>query len=479
MALPNNNWQRSEAARLAERLRNNSGDDEELRLEPHNWAKTWTEAEIVAVSDAAEGNTAIRSLNIFVAELRTIDDANVVGRIVRHLHHVQKVVLSDRQRLQRSGRGPTAPLVDFLLRGIMASRSDLVILQLYFCCSPNTVREFVERFPRLERLDVEGKGEGQILAGLRGAPGYDDFASEVARIVGTTGAIPALRHLGIDSTVGTPSFVRLLCAAQRSTNLEAIRFSVDARSRELVEDVFYFGADACPPALKKLAVNTVWSDENDELLDISPFFNARGTSASLSPSILEVTFHRCRIGSRDDCAWVDRAVTALKSVERLSVIRCVFQIAGLLEGLPRLRAFACLLRYELEGPEMDDDFLGSFDEELESPYVLDTNDALAGLCRVIKRPTCQLDDVELDVIERPTSDDVELDVIERPTAVVGGHRGDELTPFTAIADLFEHSKGRLHIGDRHFASFLQALRSNKSLKVSARPSCRSTPFVAS
>jgi hypothetical protein len=151
---------------------------------------------------------------------------------------------------------------------------------------------------------------------------------------------------------------------------------------------------------------------------------------------------------------------------------------------------------------MDNDF-EEFDEEPESPYVLDTNEALAGLCRVIKRPTCLLDDVELDVIERPTCllDDVELDVIEGPTVVMGGHRDDERPPFSAIADLFEHSKGRLvvtfgnlskgssnyvtlgaallsarlqelrvrfchcHIGDIQYALFLHGLRSNQSLTI--------------
>jgi hypothetical protein len=86
-----------------------------------------------------------------------------------------------------------------------------VTLQLYFGCSPDAFREFVERFFALERLEIERQGPIDL---ARGDPGYDDFVSEVSLAI-RAGKIPSLRHLGIRSSVGTASFVGLLNAARQ------------------------------------------------------------------------------------------------------------------------------------------------------------------------------------------------------------------------------------------------------------------------
>jgi hypothetical protein len=63
-----------------------------------------------SVSASAEGNTAIRSLQIDVRELPTIGEANAVGRVVRHLHCVRNVVIFRRgavpTRMPRSNGPP-------------------------------------------------------------------------------------------------------------------------------------------------------------------------------------------------------------------------------------------------------------------------------------------------------------------------------------------------------------------------------------
>jgi hypothetical protein len=203
--------------------------------------------------------------------------------------------------------------------------------------------------------------------------------------------------------------------------------SAELRSSELLADVCHFCAHECPDTLQKVVVETVYSNENWGLLDISPLFD-NGGSASLSPSIKAVQFHRC-IAPNHDRAWLYRAASALKDVQRLSLVMSSGSFANLLDRLPKLRGFSCLFRREAESTKMFDDFQ-VFDELPELSYPLDTNDALARLCQVIKRPTCLLDDVELDVIERPTLVDGRVQV-------------DELKPFPAIATLLKNSKGRL------------------------------------
>jgi hypothetical protein len=232
-----------------------------------------------------------------------------------------------------------------------------------------------------------------------------------------------------------------------------------------------------------------------------PLFD-NGRPASLSPSIQAVEFHRCN-APNNDRAWLYRAASALKDVQRLSLVMSSGPFANLLDRLPKLRGFSCLFRREAESTEMFDDFQ-VFDELPELSYPLDTNDALARFCRVIKRPACLLDDVELDFIERSTLVDGRVQV-------------DELKPFPAIDALLKNSEGRLvvtfgnlsssssvfvalgsarlsshlqelrirfcvcHVRDSDYASFIGAFGSKPSLKILPPtrlepPSCQSPRF---
>jgi hypothetical protein len=451
--------------------------------------EAWTESEIGVIAAAARSNAAVRSLKVDLFDVPTVGEANVMARIVRHFPHLQAVSICDRDRSQ--GPHPVAGTthrVDALLRGIVAGHSNVGTLQLYFGCSPDAFREFVERFPNLERLDIEGRGPIDL---TRGDPGYDDFVSAVSLEM-RTGKIPSLRHVGIGSSVGAASLSSLLDAARRSpTTIETIRFSVEMRSSGILADLYRFCArDEGPDTLQKVVVETVWLNEEGGLLDISPLFPAEGTSAPLAPNIQEVTFYECH-APRNDRGWLDRAASALRNVQRLRWVMSTVPLGDLLDRLPQLRQISCLFRDERESAEMSDEF-DVFDGPPAFSYPLDTNDALARFCQVLERPTCVLDDVELDVIERPT-------LAEDDDG--GAFTADESRPFPAIANLLQHSKGRLvanfgnlsrsssvhvatgaarlgiqlrelrvrfslcHIGDDHYAALIRALTPNPSLKV--------------
>ena len=203
------------AAEFAERVR--TTEEESFYMDTLSWrgAESWSEAEIRSVSDAARSNTAIRSLIIDLARLTTtreISEANAGARILRHFPHLRALTIYDGHRHNDDDTPPAARLVDAFLREITASRSKIVKLQFYFCCSPDAFRDFVERFPNRERLDIEGQGDTDRSK----SPAYGDFASAVECAI-RTGKLSSLRHLGLDNSVGTASLVGILSAARLSS----------------------------------------------------------------------------------------------------------------------------------------------------------------------------------------------------------------------------------------------------------------------
>jgi hypothetical protein len=454
------------AAELADFLRSNDGSDEELSFRPgwYEGMESWSKDEIRTVSDAAQHNASIRELTIDVAELESVA-ANVIYQIIRRFHHIQKIDICDTSR--GNPQVPMTPphVVDTLLYGIIASPSEVETLFLYGCCSAHTVRDFKERLPNLERLDIEGK-RGEVSGD--GDTAFDDFTVALALEMGN---LPSLRQLWLNSDVGVDSFAVILSAAQKSTKLDSIGFRISNRSNSLIRASFLFCASNFTPPVE--AVN-VHANGNHEHLDIASFFPVGGGHASFSPTIVDVQFKRCKARNAAT-VWFDRAATALTHVETLGWLQCKFspRFLELLAKLTRLRTFYCLSRKKAICCTQ------TLDDEFDStPYVLGTNEALTKFCQVLERPESLLDDVELDLVS-----------------------SDDKTHYPAIESLLKHSKGTLivnfgqlppissfHVvkgvtclgirvkelrirfcqcefGDDDFASFLRAFETNASLKV--------------
>jgi ABC-type spermidine/putrescine transport system permease subunit II len=133
------------ANELAEFVRSNSSRSSKFPFK-RRWyegMETWTEPEIRAVSDAAQGNTSIRDLSIDVAGLESSATA-VIARIISQFRHVRNMWI--RNLMRRHAEVPMARphVVDAVLYGIMASKSSIEVLKLYGCCSPRAFRDFIE-----------------------------------------------------------------------------------------------------------------------------------------------------------------------------------------------------------------------------------------------------------------------------------------------------------------------------------------------
>jgi hypothetical protein len=462
MALPNE----PTAAALAEFLRSNDRKHDQLSLE-RRWyvgIESWSALEMGAVEAAASRNTSIQWLDINVMDLSS-KGADVVAQIISHLHHVLKISIWDVRRARADVCLARPDVVDSLLHGIMESQSSIEQLQLYGCCSARTIRPFSERFPNLQRLEIEGQSPD---ASGNGDTEFDDFALALALEMGN---LPSLTELWLDTDAGSAAFLMLLSAVEASSTIESISLAFSNRSRHLLPSGFHFFASRCPDTLLSAQVqaNTI-----REVIDISSLFPVGGGHASFAPSIIDVQFARCEALNADSL-WFDRAAAALTHVESLGFFQCRFPpwaLEQLLVKLPRLRNFYCLSRKVARSSPhtLDDEFN-------DTPFVLGSNDALAKLCQVIERPDSLLDNLDLDIVS-----------------------SDDTMHFPAIESLLKHSKGELSVnfgrlpplssvhvvqgakclsphlqvlcirfcrcefGDGKFASFLRALGAQESLK---------------
>jgi hypothetical protein len=452
---------------LAEFVRSNDGGHNALSFK-RSWyegMESWTDPEIYAAADAAQCNKSIRSIAIDVAELEG-NVAAVIARIISQLRHVRKICVWDSDRTDPNLPMARPHVVDALLYGIMESQSSIEQLQLYGCCSTHTFRDFKERFPGLEILDIDGK---RTRFSVNSDSDFDDFTVALAVDMGN---LSSLREFYLNSDVGSVSFLSLLSAVETSSTVNSLSLTFSNRSRCLLPNVFLFFARRCPDTVQTVHIRTI---TDQELLDISSFFPVGGGHASFSPTIVDVQFTRCEAKNADPL-WLDRAATALAHVDTLSFFQCQlspFALEQLLVKLSRLGSFSCLSRKNaIQRTETLDD---EFDD---TPYVLGTNEALIKFCQVIERPSSLLKEVELDVVSP-----------------------DESMDFPAIASLFKHSNGQLivnfgqlpplssvHVvkgakclnihlqelrirfcrcefGDGNFATFIRALGAKQSLKI--------------
>jgi hypothetical protein len=460
------------AAELANFLRSNDGSVEELSFRPrwYEGMESWSKDEIRTVSDAAQHNTSIRELTIDVEELGSVA-ANVIYQIIRRFDHIRTINICDSLWSDPQVHMMTPPhVVDTLLCGIMASPSKVEKLSLYGCCSAHTVRDFNERLPNLERLDI-GVKHGEVSGD--GNTAFDAFTVALALEVGR---LSSLRTLCLNSDVGSDSFAAILSAAQKSTTLDSIGVAISDHSNSgacrILRSTYLFCASNVTQTVKKVFVHA--NPNQHGFLDISSLFPVGGGHASFSPSIVNVQFFRCTAKNADRL-WLDRAAAALTHVETLCLMQCQFSplMLEILAKLTQLRTFYCISRMDaLSWTQTLDD---GFDD---TPYVFGTNEALTTFCQVLERPDSLLDNVELELVS-----------------------SDGTMQYPAIESLLRHSKGKLAVnfgklppvsgfhvvkgasclstrlkelrirfcqcefGDDDFASFLRAFETNASLKI--------------
>jgi hypothetical protein len=492
------------AAALAEFLEHNRHDELSFQRRWYPSMGSWTDGGVRAASDAARRNASVRSLAVDVAGLGGAA-AGVIARIVCELRHVRKVWVRDSMRFRgvvggAAGAGAAAVpgleagppssaaavVVDTVLRGVMASQSNVVDLQLFGCCSPHTFREFIARFPHLGRLDVDGqRGPSPDVSETNGgdptaaaATAFDEFALAVSLAL-RAGQLPVLKQFGISSDAGDAPFLRLLHAAHMAPTVDLVYLNVANRSRRLLTDAALFcTSNLVPRSLESVAIrpNTV-----REFLDVSPLFPP-GLGRPFAPSINDVQFSHCvasaAVASGDLGGWLDRAAVALRNVEQISFTKCNLPpgaAMGLIGRLPRLRLFSCLSRAFAIGTNetLDDEFD-------DAPYELGTNRALDEYCRLIERPDCALTTVELDIVSERQNASVDFPAIE---SLLKHSRGRLVVnfgqlPAASSVHLIHGAEGlsvhlrelrvrfcRCHFGDANFASFIRALGAARSLKV--------------
>jgi hypothetical protein len=296
------------------------------------------------------------------------------------MEYVLDVQIYDSLRSQADIPMAHPDVVDALLQGIMASQSSLEEFKLYGCCSARVIRQFIERFPTLERLDIDGQRRPDSGPGNADTRAFDDFAVALA-VALRKGKLPSLTKLWIDSNVGSTAFVALLSAVESSSTVSTITLSVLNRSREFLPYGFAFVAGSLPDTVKTASVR---ANPDEELLDISSLFPVGGGYEAFAPSLTNVELSRCKAGDDDydtgavDPFLFDRAAAALAHVETLGLFQCrlpPLALEMLLVKLPRLTSFFCLSRARsiLGVDTLDNEFD-------DAPYVLGTDAALAKLC---------------------------------------------------------------------------------------------------
>jgi hypothetical protein len=426
--------------------------------------EAWSDQELRDVSEAALTNDSIQDLLIDAATL-SIRSAGAMARIMSNFRRVRQINVYDSQWTNPDAPTAGPHVVDAVLYGIMASQSNVEGLRMYGCCSPRLFREFIERFPRLQYLGVQGTCS-RVAGSLQE---FDDFAVAIAACIGK---LPTLRRLVLCGDVGSAAFGRLLSSVNKSSTVLSIRLKLANHSKGLLKDAFLFCTSEFTKTVNKVSV-CLENSQADQFLDILPLFPIDAPEP-FAPSIQVVEFVYCEASNVDDL-WLNRAATALSNVERLSFGKCHFPRAfDLLERLTRLTKFRCFSRAvavqstdTLEEEEFDD-----------APYMLGTNEALERFCQVAERKDSMLVQVALDVVS--VDDAIHFPAISsllrisKGLLIVNFGKLPHLSSFHVLKGatcLSRHLKElrirfcQCEFGDSDFAAFIRALGSKQSLEV--------------
>jgi hypothetical protein len=463
MALPDE----PTADQLAVFLRSNDATSSELNFVSswYDGMEAWSDQELRDVSEAALTNDSIRDLLIDAATL-SIRSAGAIARIISNFRLVRQIRVYDSQ-----WENPDVPMadphvVDAVLYGIMASQSNVEGLRMYGCCSPRLFREFIERFPSLENLGIEGTCS-RVAASLEE---FDDVAVAIAACIGK---LPTLRRLGLCGHVGSAAFGRLLSSVNKTSPVMSIRLNLFNHSRGLLKDAFLFCTSEFTKTVNQVSV-FLENPQAGQFLDILPLFPIDAPEP-FSPSIQVVHFFYCEASNVDDL-WLNRAATAMSNVECLSFGKCHFPRAfDLLERLTRLTEFRCFSRAVAV---QSTDTLEEEEEVDDAPYMLGTNEALERFCQVAERKDSMLHQVALDVVS--VDEAIHFPAISTLLRI---SKGQLIVNFGKLPHLssFHVAKGttclshhlrelrirfcQCEFGDSDFAAFIRAFGSNKSLEV--------------